>query len=191
MRYASRIATACLATAALALAVPAGAATASTAAPTRAVSGTTHLVPNGHTVLPHVTRPAPAARTLPAASGSWSSQSSEPVLYNYGLISYGPVINPPTGIPSTAVISNVCWTWNYVYPHPAPGIWVYVYNNVQGFYNTSGNELGCTTLDNGEAASQQFEFGFASPTSTPGYYPAILPPAQPSGPATVTVYYTY
>ena len=126
----------------------------------------------------------------PATSGGWSSVSTEPVLYNYGLIGWAPVINPPS-LPAGTVITDVCWTWNYTYPHPAAGLWVYVANNTQTFYDTSGNELGCTTLDNGESASQQFEFGFASPTSISGYYPAITPPATPSGGATITVSYTY
>lgn len=195
MRHSYRTAAACLAAVA-AVAATSGAAAAATAetAATPDASGTaTHLVPGGHTVLTRGARTAgrPAAGVRPDGAGSWSSQSTEPVLYNYGLIYTGPVINPPTGIPAGAVITDVCWTWNYAYPHPAPGIWVYIYNNTQGFYDTSGNELGCTTLDNGESANQQFEFGFASPTSISGYYPAILPPAQPSGPATVTVDYTY
>ena len=131
---------------------------------------------------------------LPAGAGSWSSQASEPVLYNYGLLYWGPVINPPSGIPSTAVITNICWTWNYTYPHPASGIWMYLTNSYNPGYaivNTSGNELGCSTLDNGQPASQQFEFGFGSPGGSSGYYPPILPPASPSGPSTISVSYTY
>jgi hypothetical protein len=126
-------------------------------------------------------------------SGSWSSQASEPVLYNYGLISWGSVIDPPSNIPSAAVITDICWTWNYTYPHPSAGIWMYLTGSANPDYailSTSGNELGCSTLDNGQPADQEFEFGFASPTSTSGYYPPILPPAAPGGPSTISVSYS-
>src|SRR5216683_4032394 len=134
------------------------------------------------------------ARTYasPLTSGGWSSQASEPVLYNYGLIYYGSVINPPSNIPPGAVITNICWTWNYTYPHPSSGIYMFLYDSAgYYFYNTSGNELGCSTADNGQPANQKFQFGFGSPGGSGGYYPPILPPAMPSGPSTINVSYSY
>lgn len=142
------------------------------------------------TAMEHTSVSHSASRVAPQASGSWEGSGTEPTLYTYGLWEGGSVIDPPANLPASAVITNVCFTFNYTYPHPGSGIWILVDNQVGYWENTTGNEVGCSTADNGQSASQEFQGYFGSPGGSNGYYPPINPPATPSGLYTVTVYYS-
>jgi hypothetical protein len=132
-------------------------------------------------------RSAHRGGAAPQDSGSWEGSGTEPILYNYGLWEGGSVLDPPPNLPASAVITDVCFTFNYTYPHPSSGIWILVDDQVGYWENTTGNEIGCSTADNGQTADQDFQGYFGSPGGGNGIYPAINPPATPGGLYTITV----
>ncbi|UCZ57671.1 flagellar protein FlhE [Desulfurispirillum indicum] len=52
------------------------------------------------------------------ATGSWSSQTGGPTLYNTGILYGGGVFSPPSNVPPGVVTGNIYWGWSVINYRP-------------------------------------------------------------------------